>query len=69
MPHASLQLTRLPRALALGGAPSGDPAGSPDRVEFEAAGLNLCVDKTPEGLDVVLAEMARLLSEPALTPL
>lgn len=32
---------------------TGDPAGSPDRVDFENAGLDLCVDKTTEGMRAI----------------
>jgi len=32
---------------------TGDPPGSTDREEFENAGLDECVDKTPEGLELV----------------
>mmetsp|Transcript_21133 Transcript_21133/g.54492 ORF Transcript_21133/g.54492 Transcript_21133/m.54492 type:complete len:160 (-) Transcript_21133:92-571(-) len=29
---------------------TGDPIGSPDRDDFEAAGLSLCLDKDPAGM-------------------
>jgi len=29
---------------------TGDPSGSTDRDDFESAGLDLCVDKTSEGM-------------------
>lgn len=36
---------------------TGDPSGCDDRREFEAAGLNACVDKNMDGM----AELAELI--------
>lgn len=33
---------------------TGDPVGSPERDEFEAAGLNACVDKDTKGVEQIL---------------
>jgi len=52
------------RTLGFGGViigMTGDPSGSPDRIQFEKAGLTRCVDKTPQGLEVVEDEITRLL--------
>ncbi|KAJ1637323.1 hypothetical protein T492DRAFT_860181 [Pavlovales sp. CCMP2436] len=34
---------------------TGDPGSSPDRIEFEDAGLDDCVDKTGEGMAAIEA--------------
>lgn len=54
--------TRLLRAGGFRGkvvGMTGDPAGCAERDEFEAAGLNACVDKTTAGIEYI----ANLLSE------
>lgn len=33
---------------------TGEPAGSPERAEFEAAGLNMCTDKDTGGMQVIM---------------
>jgi len=39
---------------------TGDPVGSEDRTAFEAAGLDLCVDKTSTGLQALVRELDRI---------
>jgi len=39
---------------------TGDPIGSQDRASFDEAGLDKCVDKTPEGIQAVKDEIDRL---------
>jgi hypothetical protein len=39
---------------------TGDPSGCPDRLEFESAGLDLCVDKDTPGL-LAICERLRSL--------
>lgn len=34
---------------------TGDPSGSPERSEFEASGLDVCVDKSTEGVKFLCA--------------
>jgi len=56
--------TRRLRAMGFRGVVvgmTGDPVGSPDRNEFEAAGLTACVDKTPEGMAAVQRQVDALL--------
>lgn len=38
--------------------PAGDPAGTPERAAFEAAGLSCCVDKSTEGIAQIRALLA-----------
>jgi CheY-like chemotaxis protein len=45
---------------------TGDPFGSEDRMLFEAAGLDECVDKTPAGLDSIIC-ILRLQKEKVAT--
>ena len=40
---------------------TGDPAGSPDRLDFENAGLDECVDKTTEGMRAIEAMLTALI--------
>jgi len=39
---------------------TGDPQGSPDRAEFEASGLNGCVDKDTAGVDFIISTIKSL---------
>ena len=36
---------------------TGDPSGCVERDDFEASGLNFCLDKTKEGLEAVAAHL------------
>lgn len=49
---------------------TGDPAGSPDRIDFECAGLDLCVDKTTEGMRAIESMLREhiALDKPAEAP-
>mmetsp|Transcript_19765 Transcript_19765/g.51064 ORF Transcript_19765/g.51064 Transcript_19765/m.51064 type:complete len:80 (+) Transcript_19765:50-289(+) len=54
---------------------TGDPVGSPDRDEFEAAGLDACLDKDSSGIVHVLDVLRSFAdgddtagSDPACTP-
>jgi len=62
MPNMSgTEATRALRAHGYSGVVvgmTGDPTGCPERCEFEAAGLNSCVDKDSKGV----AHLERLLT-------
>mmetsp|Transcript_6254 Transcript_6254/g.15974 ORF Transcript_6254/g.15974 Transcript_6254/m.15974 type:complete len:82 (-) Transcript_6254:80-325(-) len=46
---------------------TGDPIGSVDRSAFDASGVDLCCDKTPEGLDTIEVELRRVAARMAAT--
>ena len=61
------------RALRAGGCTAliigmtGDPVGSPERSEFEASGLNACVDKDRKGIEYLIGLLQDMALDPDLT--
>lgn len=56
------------RALALARPPrdgAGDPAGCPERAEFEASGLDSCIDKDNNGVQSIIALLFELSQQAA----
>jgi CheY-like chemotaxis protein len=44
---------------------TGDPIGCLERAEFESAGLDVCVNKDSQGVQLIVRELKALLEQPA----